>query len=401
MLSRSSLRINALTIPQPTLRSLTASRPSALYHRSPSTFITIAQPVTHQHEKKDDGTVPIQRTSTGSTMQSADKKSFHLRDSNDTTSLSNTNNTSINRSINSSSAMMDPITQLAQLVQQVQPVLHQLQQGSKMLSTLLPRPMREAVEKNVQPLVNMTQMMVEPILNLLNQLQPRSDDSTTSSSTLSSSQPLPQQVNAANDLGDNVRIWDFNSELVNPVRGIELNEKDERYEMKVKFADWVSKNDIHSRLVRIDNSEDGLFQLQIWGGVKRQMKSDGHRTYRELSFRRAITLPKGIDAPNLKCEFVDGSLHIELPKREGAQKEQEVVGQELHINAPKKEKNGKMKMKGMKPATAESARMQFGSDGSVCSIHEGCESGSPLQESFDTVNLTGPSEPATFKPQYD
>ena len=94
---------------------------------------------------------------------------------------------------------------------------------------------------------------------------------------------------------------------------VDISETEGEYQIKAEIPD-VKKEDVKITL------EDGVLTIQ--GQRKREQEDKGtkyHRIERSYgSFARTFSLPDVIEVEKVKAEFMDGVLHLHLPKSEKA-----------------------------------------------------------------------------------
>jgi HSP20 family protein len=97
------------------------------------------------------------------------------------------------------------------------------------------------------------------------------------------------------------------------VPSVDVSETDGEYQIKAEIPD-VKKEDVNVTL------EDGVLTIQ--GERKHEKEEKGmkyHRVERSYGrFVRSFTLPDLVDEENVKAEFKDGILNLQLPKSEKA-----------------------------------------------------------------------------------
>jgi HSP20 family protein len=94
---------------------------------------------------------------------------------------------------------------------------------------------------------------------------------------------------------------------------VDVSETDGEYQIKAEIPD-VKKEDVKVTL------EDGVLTIQ---GERKHEKEEKGRKYHRVersygSFARSFTLPDLVDEENVKAEFKDGVLSLQLPKSEKA-----------------------------------------------------------------------------------
>jgi HSP20 family protein len=97
------------------------------------------------------------------------------------------------------------------------------------------------------------------------------------------------------------------------VPSVDVSETDGAYQIKAEIPD-VKKEDVKVTL------EDGVLTIQ---GHRKQEKEETGKKYHRVersygSFVRSFTLPDLVDEENVKAEFKDGVLNLQLPKSEKA-----------------------------------------------------------------------------------
>ena len=97
------------------------------------------------------------------------------------------------------------------------------------------------------------------------------------------------------------------------VPSVDVSETDGEYRIKAEIPD-VKKEDVRVTL------EDGVLTIQ---GERKQEKEEKGKKYHRVehsygSFVRSITLPDLVDEEQVKAEFKDGVLNLQLPKSEKA-----------------------------------------------------------------------------------
>lgn len=118
------------------------------------------------------------------------------------------------------------------------------------------------------------------------------------------------------------RLWDDDSwGLINLNRQanipVNIKETDQSFEMEV-VAPGLKKED---------------FKVQVSGDIltvsfehkeqqNQENKQEGwlRKEYKRQSFMRSFGLDDGVDANKIQAKYVDGILHLSLPKKEGARK---------------------------------------------------------------------------------
>jgi HSP20 family protein len=94
---------------------------------------------------------------------------------------------------------------------------------------------------------------------------------------------------------------------------VDISETEGEYQIKAEIPD-VKKDDVKITL------EDGVLTIQ---GQRKQEKGEQSTKYHRIersygSFARTFSLPDVIDVEKVKAEFMDGVLHLHLPKSEKA-----------------------------------------------------------------------------------
>ncbi len=97
------------------------------------------------------------------------------------------------------------------------------------------------------------------------------------------------------------------------VPSVDVSETEWGYQIKAEIPD-VKKEDVKVTL------EDGVLTIQ---GERRQEKEETGKKYHRIersygSFVRSFTLPDLVDEEQVKAEFKDGVLNLQLPKSEKA-----------------------------------------------------------------------------------
>ena len=97
------------------------------------------------------------------------------------------------------------------------------------------------------------------------------------------------------------------------VPSVDVSETDGEYQIKAEIPD-VKKEDVKVTL------EDGVLTIQ---GERKQEKEEKGKKYHRVersygSFVRSFTLPDLVDEEQVKAEFKDGVLNLQLPKSEKA-----------------------------------------------------------------------------------
>jgi len=115
-------------------------------------------------------------------------------------------------------------------------------------------------------------------------------------------------------------FWNWDAELANPLKLVELQEHDNEYTMKLKVA--VDKKDLHVKILPTTGAGGApQYQLHVFGEVHKESDKRGSHVVTEQSFHRATTLPASIDRDKIEVDF-DSEHHllsIHMPKRAEAQ----------------------------------------------------------------------------------
>ena len=94
---------------------------------------------------------------------------------------------------------------------------------------------------------------------------------------------------------------------------VDVSETADGFEVRAELP-GVAKDDLHVSV------KDNLLTLS---GEKRQEKVDDAQNYRRIerrygSFQRKFSLPREVEADDIKAEFSDGILTLSIPKSEAA-----------------------------------------------------------------------------------
>ena len=98
---------------------------------------------------------------------------------------------------------------------------------------------------------------------------------------------------------------------------VNLRETDKTYEMEV-VAPGLKKEDFHLNL------EGDVLNVSFENKMenKEENKEEGwfRQEYRKQSFSRSFTLDETVDASKINARYENGILHLQIPKKEHAQK---------------------------------------------------------------------------------
>lgn len=114
-----------------------------------------------------------------------------------------------------------------------------------------------------------------------------------------------------NDPFSNLGRFADNGEMSMWNPAVDLYEKDDHYMIKAELP-GIDKKDIKIDL------KDGLLTLSGERNHDNEVKKENfYRRERSYGkFQRVFTLPAGVDPQNIKAEYKDGVLQIEVPKPE-------------------------------------------------------------------------------------
>lgn len=110
-------------------------------------------------------------------------------------------------------------------------------------------------------------------------------------------------------------FWGFNGNVSRSQVPVNIRETDKAYELQF-MAPGVKKEDFKVQVV------DGLLTVSYEHKEDNNSNNDGwrRREYRHQSFSRSFTLEDTIDGENIQARYVNGVLHLVVPKKEPAQK---------------------------------------------------------------------------------
>ncbi len=96
---------------------------------------------------------------------------------------------------------------------------------------------------------------------------------------------------------------------------VNIKETDKTYEMEL-VAPGLKKEDL-----KLNVSND-MLTVSFEHKEENNQENEGwlKREYRHQSFSRSFSLDDTIDANKISAKYLDGVLHLSLPKKEGAQK---------------------------------------------------------------------------------
>jgi HSP20 family protein len=98
---------------------------------------------------------------------------------------------------------------------------------------------------------------------------------------------------------------------------VNIRETDKTYEMEV-VAPGLKKEDFR---VSMDNNTLSVsFEHQEEDKQEDNRAGYLRREYRQQAFSRSFTLDDTVDAEKISAQYMDGVLHLSLPKKEGAQR---------------------------------------------------------------------------------
>ena len=111
------------------------------------------------------------------------------------------------------------------------------------------------------------------------------------------------------------RVFDdfFNDEVINTKRNlpaVNIKENDKNYELELAVP-GLEKSDINLEV------KDNILSISSKKEESKETVEKGRYTRREFSFRsfkRLFTLPKSVDKDNIKADYRDGVLNVEIPK---------------------------------------------------------------------------------------
>ncbi len=111
------------------------------------------------------------------------------------------------------------------------------------------------------------------------------------------------------------RVFDdfFNDEAVGNSRhlpAVNIKENDKNYELELAVP-GLEKSDINLEV------KDNVLSISSKKEERKETVEEGRYTRREFSFRsfkRLFTLPKSVDKDNIKADYKDGVLNVEIPK---------------------------------------------------------------------------------------
>ncbi|HEV7330421.1 MAG TPA: Hsp20/alpha crystallin family protein [Flavisolibacter sp.] len=111
-------------------------------------------------------------------------------------------------------------------------------------------------------------------------------------------------------------FWGFDGMLTSSHVPVNIRENDKSYEMEI-VAPGLRKEDFSV------NISDKLLTVSF--EHKDENREEGRndylrQEYRRQAFRRSFTLDDTVDAEKIVAEYRDGILHVNLPKKEGAQR---------------------------------------------------------------------------------
>jgi HSP20 family protein len=112
-------------------------------------------------------------------------------------------------------------------------------------------------------------------------------------------------------------FWGFNGLVSSGQVPVNIRETEKSYEMEV-VAPGLRKEDFHVNIS--DNMLTVSFEHKEEN--KEEDKREGYlrQEYRRQSFSRSFALDETVNADKISAHYRDGVLHINLPKKEGAQR---------------------------------------------------------------------------------
>lgn len=111
-------------------------------------------------------------------------------------------------------------------------------------------------------------------------------------------------------------FWGFNNISQNVNVPVNIRETDNSYELEL-VAPGLRKEDFKINLQReiltisFEHQEEQSQQAKEGGWVRKE--------YQAKSFTRSFNLDDAIDAGKISAQYTDGILHVNMPKKEGAQ----------------------------------------------------------------------------------
>lgn len=94
---------------------------------------------------------------------------------------------------------------------------------------------------------------------------------------------------------------------------VNISESDDKFEMEVS-APGYKKEDIN---VTVED-EQLIISAEKKEEQEERKKNYSRQEFRYGSFQRSFTLPESVDSENINCQYKDGLLMIDIPKREEA-----------------------------------------------------------------------------------
>lgn len=109
--------------------------------------------------------------------------------------------------------------------------------------------------------------------------------------------------------------WDFASELSKPY-SLHLQDIGNSYDMRVTLK-GLTKEQVKVKV------NDRI--LTVVGANKQQSSTDNYFSSSTSAFQQSIRLPYDADYNKLRAKYVDGQLHITIPKKQGYSKDGEIT----------------------------------------------------------------------------
>ena len=112
-------------------------------------------------------------------------------------------------------------------------------------------------------------------------------------------------------------FWGFDGMLTRTQVPVNIRESNTAYEMEI-VAPGLRKEDF---IVNISNNMLTVsFEHKEENNEEDKREAYLRQEYRQQSFSRSFSLDDSVDAEKISASYRDGVLHVDLPKKEGAQR---------------------------------------------------------------------------------